>query len=211
MAINVTGPASTGSSFQLTATARMTDGGTRDVTSASRWETSNPLLATVSPTGMITVVGSGELDVRATFQGVTGSMHLSVRLAQAFMLSGVVAEAAPSAGPIAGARVQIVPTDHVITDAHGVFAFGRIAAGRQIIEVSRDGYQTWSTEIVLDRDTELPAVTLFPTPPANADGVRATARCNDGSWSWAQARPDACKANGGIAYAVCPGPLCASQ
>ena len=51
-------------------------------------------------------------------------------------------------------------------------------------------------------------VFLYPTPPTNAAGASATARCRDGTWSWAQARADACKANGGVIYTVCPGVLC---
>ena len=56
----------------------MSDGSTRDVTSSAAWESSNPGIAAVSSTGMVTVVGNGELDVRATYQNVMGSMHLGL-------------------------------------------------------------------------------------------------------------------------------------
>ena len=49
---------------------------------------------------------------------------------------------------------------------------------------------------------------LAPTPPKDATGATATARCNDGTWSWAQTRAEACTAAGGIAYPVCPGTMC---
>jgi len=76
--IGVTSASEATASFQLTATARLSDGSTRDVTSTAAWTSSNALFATVSPTGMVTVVGSGELDVRAVYQNVTGSLHLSL-------------------------------------------------------------------------------------------------------------------------------------
>src|SRR5436853_1414391 len=68
----VTSATASGASFQLTATAKMADGSSRDVTGAATWESSNPLLATVSSTGLVLVLGNGEIDVRATYQNVTG-------------------------------------------------------------------------------------------------------------------------------------------
>jgi hypothetical protein len=78
------------------------------------------------------------------------------------------------------------------------------------VEAVKDGYSLWRlTNLILDHDRDLQVV-LYPNPPQNPAGVAATARCNDGSWSWAQTRADACTANNGIAYTVCPGPLCQS-
>jgi uncharacterized protein YjdB len=74
----VTSAPAPGSSLQMTATARLSDGTSRDVTGAAAWESSNRAVATVSPTGMVAVVSAGELDVRATYQTVTGLMHLLV-------------------------------------------------------------------------------------------------------------------------------------
>ena len=59
----------------------------------------------------------------------------------------------------------------------------------------------------MDHDREID-VELFPTPPVNAAGASATARCGDGSWRWALTRGEACTANGGVVYGICPGPLC---
>ena len=70
-------PVST-ASIQMTAMARLSDGSSQDVTRSAAWESSNPAVATVSPTGMLSVVGAGELDVRATYQSASGSMHLRV-------------------------------------------------------------------------------------------------------------------------------------
>ena len=71
---------------------------------------------------------------------------------------------------------------------------------------SRRGRRRISTS---SSDTKI-AVELFPTPPTNSSGATATGRCNDGSWTWATSRADACVNSGGLAYGVCPGPLCKS-
>ena len=46
-AVVVTSASTSGASFQMTATARMSDGSSRDVTRAATWQSSNPVLATV--------------------------------------------------------------------------------------------------------------------------------------------------------------------
>src|SRR5438552_1986690 len=59
--------------FQLLANARFSDGTMRDVTSDARWESSDATLAKVSSTGLVTVIGTGDVELRATFQNITGS------------------------------------------------------------------------------------------------------------------------------------------
>ena len=76
--IAVTSAPVSNASMQMTAMARLADGSSQDVTRSAAWESSNPAVATVSPTGMLSVVGAGELDVRATYQSASGSMHLRV-------------------------------------------------------------------------------------------------------------------------------------
>jgi hypothetical protein len=135
-------------------------------------------------------------------------MHASVSETQTFAITGFVMEAPPNPHPISGARVQILIGPHTFSDDHGAFAITGLPAGRTLIEFSMDGYQTFETSVtIVDRDLPL-TIDLYPIPPKNADGVSATARCNDKSWTWAQTQADACATNGGIAYPVCPGPLC---
>jgi Carboxypeptidase regulatory-like domain/Bacterial Ig-like domain (group 2) len=207
-AVTVTSPSTSGASFQLTATARMSDGSTHDVTSTASWQSSNAQLASVSATGLVTVHATGEVDLKATYQSVTGSLHASVSMARTFTISGFVTEAAPNTRALSGVRVQIVVGGYAFSDERGAFAISGLPSGRTLIEFTKDGYQTIEKDTTLaDQDMQL-AVTLYPVPPKNADGATATARCNDGSWSWAQTLAGACTANGGIAYTVCPGTLC---
>jgi hypothetical protein len=151
----------------LKATAQMSDGTSRDVTTSASWESSNPTLATVSGAGLVSVLGTGDLDVRATYQSVTGTLHLSVTKRP--VVSGIVMEAPPNAKPIAGARVQIVGGDHVFTDAQGAFSVAAAGFGPMILVVSKDGYQLFSNEYVLDRDLRLD-ITLYPVPSTMSSG-----------------------------------------
>src|SRR2546428_5862481 len=68
----------TSSMFQLTANARLSDGTMRDVTSTAQWDSSNRALATISTTGLVSVVASGQVEFRASYQAVTGSLSLFV-------------------------------------------------------------------------------------------------------------------------------------
>lgn len=71
-----------GSTSQLTVTATLSDGSTRDVSSASEGTTytgSNPAIATVSPDGLVTAAGqSGTVIVSITNEGVFTAKSISV-------------------------------------------------------------------------------------------------------------------------------------
>jgi carboxypeptidase family protein/Big-like domain-containing protein len=213
-AVAVTGSPASTDTFQLTATAQFSDGTSRDVTSAARWESSNALLATVSSTGLVAIRGTGEVELRATYQSVTGSMRLFVIQPPPptkFTLSGLVREAG-TVRFLSGARLLVATGPDAgafaISDEGGLFTFPSLSPGVITLERSKDGYivarlanLTISQNMTID-------FTLYLTPPRDASGASATARCKDQSWSWAQTWADACTNNGGVAYGVCPGPLC---
>jgi hypothetical protein len=214
-AVVVTSAATTPTNFQLNARADMSDGGSRDVTMLAKWESLNPTIATVSAAGVLTVVGSGQVDVRATYENVAGSISLLVSgppRPTTFTISGVAIETPPSGKVVSGVVVQVTEGPDAgltaTTDQGGLYRFAALRTAPLTLEARKSGYLLWRvTNLMLDRDRQLEIV-LFPTPPKNADGVDATARCNDSTWSWAQTRAEACAANGGIAYTICPGPLC---
>jgi hypothetical protein len=198
----------------MTATARLSDASIRDVTSSSAWTTSNVSLAVVPASGLVTVAGSGEVDVRATYQRVIGTMKLVVSAAPpqpSYSLSGVVHEVSPNARALSNVRVEITGGSagggFTMTDAGGFFRFDALT-GVVSMQAVRNGFRLWQiTNLIIDRDRQLEVV-LYPAPPTNAGGATSTARCNDGSWSWSASRLEACTSNGGIAYGVCPGALC---
>ena len=60
---------------QFTATAKMADGSTQNVTSMATWQSSNLAVMTVTTAGVVTGVAAGEGNITATDQGVSGTVH----------------------------------------------------------------------------------------------------------------------------------------
>lgn len=195
--------------FQLTATARLSDGGSQNVTNLAEWTSSNPQIASVSATGFVTVVATGETEVRAVYRGISTSQRLTVTASTLFTLTGTVREVAPNIRPLAGASVRAFGSSvgAVTTGANGTFTFSAMPAGRVLIEAFMAGYNVTEIDVTIGRDTQV-SIDLYPTPPRDVAGATATARCQDGSWSWALTTAAACTVNAGVAYTVCPGVLC---
>ena len=196
------------SSIQLTATARRQNGANEDVTSRATWESSNLQIATVTA-GLVHGVDNGTVLIRATFEGAQAEATIIVASRSTITVRGVVTEAAPNAVVVPGARVSALVGQSTTTDAGGNFVLSGVPAGSFIYEVAKDGYEVLSGLTTSETDMRM-NFTIYPTPPEDASQHTATARCNDRTWSWAQTRATACAANGGIAYTVCPGPLCSN-
>ena len=131
-----------------------------------------------------------------------------------FAVGGIVQSVEKPNRAVGGALIQITQGANVgksaVSDDTGSFAISGLTPGSARLQVSKGGFVTWaSKDFDLSSDTKL-AVELFPTPATSSGGTVATGRCNDGSWTWATAPADACVNNGGLAYGVCPGPLCKS-
>jgi hypothetical protein len=212
----VTNQPANGNSIQMIATARMSDGSSQTVTNAATWESSNPAIATISSAGMLTVLANGSVDVRAMYQGVLGS--LTVPLTRApdqnarYTLSGLAREVSPEPRILGDVRITITEGPDagmtVSSDAGGQFRFASVAGARVSLEASRGGYQLWRmTNLTVDANKQIEVV-MFPNPPVNSSGEMATGRCKDSSWTWETSVLNACSAHGGLAYGVCPGPMC---
>ncbi len=70
-----------GATSQLTATANMSDGSSQDVSSQAVWQSSDPSVATVSGTGLVTAIKSGNADISAAYRGQTGRVTVVVSAA----------------------------------------------------------------------------------------------------------------------------------
>jgi hypothetical protein len=148
-------------------------------------------------------------------KATTLTTELSGSPAAPYAWNGRISEADPGHAFIAGAVVEILTGakagTRTTTDALGGFAIPGLPPGSIDVEVSKGGYQHGGVSgLTIDRDVTFD-VMLYPTPPTNAAGATATARCNDGTWTWTATRQDACVANAGIAYGVSHGPLCDVQ
>ncbi len=80
-----------GSNAQFTCTATYTDSSTKDVTTTAAWNSTNPAVATVSSTGLVTVVGLGTSVIEATYQGIEGTDNITVTIVTSVAISGTVA------------------------------------------------------------------------------------------------------------------------
>ncbi len=82
--VTVTSPNSAitvGQTEQFTATAIFSDSTTQNVNSTATWTSSNNSVATVSGSGLVNAVSAGSADIRAAFQGMTGSKTFQVNAA----------------------------------------------------------------------------------------------------------------------------------
>ncbi len=68
-----------GQTKQFWALASYSDGATSDVTNSASWQTSNPVVATVSSTGLVTAAAFGAATITASVRDRVGSMGLAVQ------------------------------------------------------------------------------------------------------------------------------------
>ena len=141
------------SNHQMAASAKFSDGTSRDVTTLASWTSSNPAFATISSTGMVTVVGTGGVDVRATYQNVVGAMRVDVTKELTFVLTGVVTDASTQL-PLAGVGVRVVGDSEgrTTTGQGGAYALDTHPDTDRIIlvEFAKDGYQSEAGVPVLE-------------------------------------------------------------
>jgi Bacterial Ig-like domain (group 2) len=72
------GAPAVGASSQFTAIATLSNGATEDISTTATWSSSDTTVATVSPSGLVTSVGTGSAVISAAFSGVMGSDAISV-------------------------------------------------------------------------------------------------------------------------------------
>jgi hypothetical protein len=80
ISITITGQSVNNLTLQLTAVANLSNGTSRNVTTEAAWRSSNTAVAAVTETGVVTAVGTGQAQITATYDGVTGSFGVNVNL-----------------------------------------------------------------------------------------------------------------------------------
>jgi hypothetical protein len=114
--VTVTGNVrSVGQTSQLTATVRLSNGSTQDVTTQATWSSSNISVATVTSGGLLRVLQIGNADITATYQGVNGK--LSVSLVTEITITGNVPSVGQTSQLTATARLSNGSTQDVTTQA----------------------------------------------------------------------------------------------
>jgi hypothetical protein len=182
--------------FQCVATATLSSGATQNVTASAQWTSTNIAVATINAAGVLAPLQSGQTDIRATYQGVSGTASLNVTInsqAATYTLQGVVSQSAPSTStPVAGARVEVVDGPNagrtVQTDGNGFYALTGLATGAFTLRTTHPDYQSTDRPVSVSRDTTL-NVTLRPTPRQLDDtytgqisGGESTT-CSDGTFN----------------------------
>jgi hypothetical protein len=159
-----------GQTSQLTAKASFADGTTQDVTTTgTRWEgSSNTNVGSVSPSGLFTAVGLGEVSVSASYGSQFAYVSVLILPSGTFKLSGYVYE---SGGiQLCGDRVEILdgPSAGQSYSGCGYRFYG--VSGDLHVRASKEGYQAETKSISMTGHQTLD-FTLAPLiPPTSVAG-----------------------------------------
>lgn len=142
-----------GESSRCSAFAMSADSG-QEVTGLAQWSTSSPAIATVTSTGLVTAVGTGEVSIQASYQGVSGYAIVWATPGQGLSgtsrnLEGTVLSLD---GPLADVLMEILTGPNAgrrtTTSANGYFSMTDLQDDRFSIRLSKAGYvtvtYTWS-------------------------------------------------------------------
>jgi hypothetical protein len=221
-----------GASSQFNATANFSNSTNQNVSSQATWQSTTTSVATVSSSGSVTATGAGETDIRATYQSLTGTLHITVAAPPRFTLFGVISQTGSSSA-VVSAAVSVLDGANVgkttTTDGNGYYSLGGLLGGSFTLEAYRSGYSTTDRSVTLTADQRfdfsIPAVASSPVPspsptptpvpgpngascPASSVPGGVTAVCNDGTYSSSQNRSGTCSHHGGVLCWICPGPIC---
>jgi Bacterial Ig-like domain (group 2) len=114
-----------GETFQLIATATLSNGQTTTNSSLVRWSTLDPAIAVVSTNGLVTAKADGRTIISASTDAIAASAEFVVR-SGGQTVTGIVTESAPTTS-VAVAGAQVTVTDGLYagisatTDAQGSF------------------------------------------------------------------------------------------
>lgn len=86
LAVTGTTPLTVGQTSQYNAVASLSDGSTPNVNGQTQWASSNPGVASVGSTGLVTALAAGTTTISGTYQGKSGSVNLTVNAAQPDMI-----------------------------------------------------------------------------------------------------------------------------
>jgi hypothetical protein len=143
--IEIGGPSSVapGEVVQLTATAHLTDGSSRDVTTEAIWNSSNRIVLSISPDGRATGHVQGEALVTA-FSNVTSTREVIVVPRGTYRVVGLVTEAGGPSWPVIGATVAVTAGLGAglvaTTGEDGRYRLYGVA-GDVELRITKDGYQ----------------------------------------------------------------------
>ena len=138
-----------GETSQLTATATLSDGTVKDVTSDAntKWTSSDPSVITVSSSGMLTVVALGRSTISVAYQTGTGanSFHGANKTVTAtplgtFVIAGYVRE--PGKSGVPSVRVTETASGRVgQTNLNGTYSVAQLPGAQAHLKFEKDGFE----------------------------------------------------------------------
>ena len=105
---------------QCTATARLSDGGTQEITrDGAVWSSSDPNVAHVDAFGYVSHHTPGRVEITARFKSMAGSALLTVSTAPGIAVLGVRCQALTSAHQCEAVAATFAKTSYVVTSGVG--------------------------------------------------------------------------------------------
>jgi hypothetical protein len=142
-AVKITGNtsfSSLGQTSQLTATASLSDGTTKDVTTDARWSTLRPDVIAMGPTGEARVVSFGLTSVSLSYSNKFAAVVVTATPPGTFAMWGRVRQ--PGVGSVAGARLTENTTHRsVTTDGNGDYTIAELPQNQANLVVEKDGFE----------------------------------------------------------------------
>lgn len=151
-------PPAIGTSSQFTALAVLPDGSNQTVTSQAVWHSSNPSVATVTGTGMVTSVSGGSVEISATYASTAGKLTFVAALPVGITLRVTVTDAQSGRG-VPSATVTVKDASGAIrsgtTDASGQYSIGGVAAGAAEVSATAPSYIRTTRTMTISGDLTL--------------------------------------------------------
>ena len=159
--VTVSGAAPTvGLTASFSATANLSNGTAQVITSQAAWRTSNTSVASVTSAGEVTGVGIGDADIAASYQGVSGTAHISV-IRATYTISGLVTDGT-SGGILPNIYIQTVDSTDTgratRTDSAGNYSTSGVSPGPLTLTASSVSYQTTMKTVTVSSDTRIDIV-----------------------------------------------------
>ena len=152
--LTISGPArvAPGTSAQYTATGRMADTTSQDISTKVLWRTSSGSVLTISSAGLATTKANGETIVTASSGAVSASLSVMVLPPGTYRLAGAVRDADQT---VPGASVTVTSGQgggaSAVTNSLGTYVLYGVA-GEVDFTVTRVAYTTVTHQVAVDRD-----------------------------------------------------------
>jgi hypothetical protein len=143
-----------GETSQLQGIAKLSDGSTKDVTSAGTWQGGDPRVMTISPAGLVSVTGFGATWIIFVYQQKGTSQHATATLPGTYVIAGRVRE--PGASGVPNAEVlDTLSGRSATTDADGLFSLAGLPQPRAHFKFEKEGYESAEVEAT-EANVDLP-------------------------------------------------------